>query len=642
MGHQKIFNVTRLLLMQMAMLLALYQVCRLLFVLVNHAYFPDLDPVRLMQLSFYGIRFDLSALCAINLLYVFLISLPLKVTTSIRYQHIAQRWFVFSNTLAFAFIFSDIAYFPYVRKRMSADVFHLIGKKSDFIDLLPSYLLSFWFVPLLLILFGMALHVWNLMLLKKHSTQQIAKFGFWNVLMWIIHTGLFLLAIRGGIQLKPIGNTNALLVASHSESAIVLNTPFTILHSFNQPEEQRLAYMTDEEMKKEIQPIKHFANRPAFKPYNVVMVILESFGKQYTGIGGRTSFTPFLDSLMQQSLVFTQAFANGHRSADGIPACVSGIPAFMDEPFTTSPYAANELESLPVLLKRKGYRTNFFHGGTNGTMSFDVYAKIAGFDVYHGRSEYGNDEDYDGSWGIWDEPFLQYFAGVCSREKQPFFNTIFTLSSHEPFHLPPSKASSDLASYQGIERGIRYTDMALMRFFETASRTAWYSNTLFVITADHNFLANTDPAGYYNHGVGLYSVPILFFKPGDPLMKGYSNRLTQQIDLLPGILDYLNYPDTFFAYGNSMFDSTATPFLFTQMNQHKQFYTDDIIIAADVNQPEMFYRFSSDSIMRNPLTDVSNAGVLNRYRAFHQLLQHTMIDNTQTANKFLKKRGADR
>src|SRR5690606_24672345 len=110
-----------------------------------------------------------------------------------------------------------------------------------------------------------------------------------------------------------------------------------------------------------------------FQDKNVVFIILESFSKEYTGLGGRTSYTPFLDSLMQHSFVCTNAYANALQSAKGIPAIISGVPSLMDEPITTSAYGTNKLTSLPALLRNKGYQTAFYHGGTNGTMGFDIY-----------------------------------------------------------------------------------------------------------------------------------------------------------------------------------------------------------------------------------------------------------------------------
>src|SRR5690606_39267322 len=128
-----------------------------------------------------------------------------------------------------------------------------------------------------------------------------------------------------------------------------------------------------------------------------------------TGLGDGVSYTPFLDSLAGEGMSFTNSYANGLRSAEGLRAIFSGIPSLMAEPFTTSVYSTNKITSIPGLLKTQRYHTSFSHGATNGSMSFDVFTRSAGVDHYYGRTEYNNDKDYDGNWGIYDEPFLQYF-----------------------------------------------------------------------------------------------------------------------------------------------------------------------------------------------------------------------------------------
>jgi hypothetical protein len=429
-------------------------------------------------------------------------------------------------------------------------------------------------------------------------------------------------------------NVSALLVASNEQTPLVLNTPFSILHSLGENKLEVLDFFTEKEIELRYHPIKNYA-RGLPQKNNVVVIILESFGKQYTGIGGRISYTPFLDSLMTKGKVFTNAFANAHRSADGIPAVLAGIPVFMEDSYMTSPYSNNTIEGLPALLKKVGYASSFYHGGTNGTMSFDVFAKSAGFDKYVGRWQYPKDKDYDGTWGIWDEPFLQFYANELEKGHQPFFSSVFTLSSHEPFRLPEQYQQSEFAKLEGIYKGVSYTDMALRKFFQTASTKRWYKNTLFVITADHNFLANHDSAGFYNGGMGLYSVPIVFFNPSDPSLQGVSREPMQQIDIMPSILDYLHYPADFFAYGNSAFDSTANHFAYIQTGEHHQMLEGHYLLTTDNLASSKVYDYSTDSLLRYPLQEDSlNSTAINHFKMFKQVLQNTLIQNKQTPKSY--------
>ncbi|MBK7763865.1 MAG: sulfatase-like hydrolase/transferase [Bacteroidetes bacterium] len=610
---------------------------RLLFFSINTSYFDELQVGRYFQLAGYALRFDLSTICTINLFYAFLMLIPFSFVSNKMYQFVLQILFVVSNVIALLFDIGDIAYFPYVRKRMSADVFDLMSKKSDFIDLLPSYLQSFWYIPILMLVFVFGFTYFNnkLIVSKHHITK--VNTGLMSWLMLLIALAVFIIAIRGGLQLKPILNSNARLVANNEEVPIVLNTPFSILHSFEQASLTRMNYYSETTLRKYFNPIHNYKREQPQK-MNVVLIILESFGKAYTGIGGRKSYTPCLDSLMRNGLVFSNAFANAHRSSDGVPACIAGIPAAMDEAFITSKYATNSFEALPNLLKPLGYSTSFFHGGTNGTMSFDIFCKSAGFDQYYGRTEYANDKDYDGTWGIWDEPYLQYFASTLGKQKQPFLSAVFTLSSHEPFTLPSSFHHNYIQSLRGIQRGIAYSDWALKNFFESASQTSWFKNTLFVITADHNFLAAKDDQGYYNAGMGLYAIPVLFYSPIDKNLMGNRREVFQQIDIMPTILDYLHYPQPFFAYGNSGFDSSRKPIVYTQMGSHTQMLIDNYLVTADNMVINGLYDFSRDSTMKNYLhMDSLDASLFPRFKAFKQLLNNTIIDNKQTAESFLVK-----
>lgn len=624
---------------QCLLLLGIYQASRLLFYGINYPYFSTLSLTRYVELAFYGLRFDLSTIFALNLPYIVLCLLPIAWLHQHKIYSTACRvLFLGVNLLALLFELSDIAYFPYVRKRMTADVFDLIGNKADFIDLLPSYLRTFWFVPLLVFVFAYLFFKVD----KKVSRYQEVHQGNSSFIKgfshWILVVALSILCIRGGWQLKPIINANARLVASNEESPLVVNTVFSLLHSVGQNELKPLQYFSEKELAAYHNPVRQYAHNLPFRKMNVVMILLESFGKGFTGIGGRTSYTPFLDSLMGKGFVFTQAFANAHRSADGIPACVAGIPTCMNEPFMSSAYAGNAIESLPSSLKKMGYVSSFYHGGTNGTMGFDIFSQSAGFDQYIGRTEYAHDEDYDGTWGIWDEPFLQFVAKSLGKEKRPFFSTVFTLSSHEPFHLPKAYEHQEMGRLKGIYRGIAYSDHALQAFFETASKTDWYQNTLFVITADHNFLAYHDPLQYYNAGLGLYAIPVIFYAPGDTQLKGEYRQHFQQIDIMPSVLDYLHFPYPFFAFGQSAFDQHAHRFVYTQMDGHSQLLWNHYVVTADDTLVNGLFDFSKDSLMQHHIHNDSIKHLLvPAWKAFTQRVNNAFVENKQTLNHFLLK-----
>jgi phosphoglycerol transferase MdoB-like AlkP superfamily enzyme len=473
------------------------------------------------------------------------------------------------------------------------------GIGNDLGRLLPLFLRDYWYVFLI-----WALLTWLLLAGYKKTGEPEAL--SWNgrqylrqTLILVLNSALAIVIYRGGFQLRPIGIANAGEYVESKYVPIVLNTPFSILKTLEVRGIEPSIYFTDEaEMKKLYNPY-HKAETGEFRKLNIFIIALESFSKEYVGSlnGKKQGYTPFLDSLISQSLVFTNAFANGKKSIEGIPAMVAGIPSWSDEPFITSRYGNNQITSLANLLKTEGYSTSFFHGGTNGTMGFDAFAGMAGYDHYYGRTEYNNEKDYDGNWGIWDEEFLQYTAGMVDKQPQPFFTTLFTLTSHHPYALPGKYKNRFKEGLLEIHKTIRYSDYALKEFFETASRMPWFQNTLFVLAADHTGISN-DP--FFANRLGNFSIPVVYYLPGSNL-KGMDSTFTQQIDIMPTILDYINYPKPYFAFGNSALDTTSPHFALMYNNGCHELTENYYISQFARGRETDLYNFRNDSTLKTDL-----------------------------------------
>lgn len=583
----------------------------------------------------YALRFDLSAIVTINILYISLYLLPFSWTNLPTFKKGLHFLFLVTNIIPLLFDLADIGYFPYVRRRMGIEVFSMIGRKSDFIDLLPAYIREFWYVSILVIIVPILFILLNQYISSRKEKSNV-KLSSIDWLLWLGSLAFSILLIRGGVQLKPITTHTALLYTSSKNAVLIYSTPFSIIHSVELGKPIQSYHFTENSAALQKIPLLKNYPIPAFTqaPKNVVIIVLESFGKSYTGAGGRVSYTPFLDSLMQKSMVCSRAFANGHTSAMGIPAIFSGIPAFMNADFISSPYANNQIDALPGLLAKRGFTTSFFHGGTNGTMGFDVFAHHAGFDFYFGRTEYANDHDFDGTWGIWDEPYLQYVQNTLSATKEPFMAGVFTLSSHEPFSLPDNFSDLTIKDLRSIYRGVRYTDQALKKFFASASQTKWFSHTLFVITADHNFLVCQDKLGYYNNKIGLYAIPLIYYYPA-AIPPSVNHTLTQQLDIMPTVMHFLGMPDTFFAYGNSIFDTSVNRTWYAYLDGLNSFQFNQWATQTHDSVTHLVYNTMSDSLLNSPiLNDSIKTQVNNYYQAYIQLLHQTLLQNASSRQTF--------
>jgi phosphoglycerol transferase MdoB-like AlkP superfamily enzyme len=229
------------------------------------------------------------------------------------------------------------------------------------------------------------------------------------------------------------------------------------------------------------------------------------------------------------------------------------------------------------------------------------YALTSGFTDYYGRTEYNNDNDFDGHWGIWDEEFLQYFAQTLSTFEQPFASGIFTLSSHHPFDVPKRYKDWFSEGKAPIHRGIEYSDYALRRFFETASRKPWFENTLFVITADHT---NQSVLKEYQTESGLFAVPILFYQPNS-VLKGYvDTAIAQQIDIMPTILGYLGYDKPYISFGCDLLQtSPENTFAVNYLNGTYQYFKGDYLLQFNGEKTTAIYNFKTDVFSKNNLSE---------------------------------------
>jgi len=612
-------------------LLLIYAICRVLFYVFNYSYFSELSIGSFVYLLIISLRFDLSVIVLSNSVFILVYLWPAKFRERNGYRVFLKGLFYIVNSIAILANCIDLAYFRFTLKRTTADAFHFFGGKigNDLATLMPVFLKDYWYIFILWILLSILLiflykRTENTRIVVSWTQEEFRKQT--NVFLFI--SAIAVLAYRGGFQLKPIRAIDAGEYTSVKNIPFVTSTPFTILKTLDVPTIQPVIYFTDvAQVKRLYNPIKQ-AQSGGFKKSNVFIIILESFSKEYVGAlnGKKEGYTPFLDSLIAESLTFTNAYANAKRSIEGIPAVVAGIPSWMNEPYITSMYGSNQINSLPNLLKQEGYYSAFFHGGTNGTMGFDAFASLAGYDHYFGRNEYNNNKDFDGSWGIWDEEFLQYSISTMSQHPQPFLATVFTLSSHHPYSIPGKYKGKFKEGHLPIHISVRYTDYALRRFFESAKKTTWFTNTLFVLVADHTSISDD---AYYTNKVGSNAIPIIFYA-GDRSLKSMDSTFTQQIDIMPSVLDYLHYPSPYYGFGNSVFDTTQSHFVFTYNNDEFQLIENNYSFGFNGQKATDLFQINSDSLLQHNLVGLDTARTRKMEqtsKAIIQTFQQALINN---------------
>ncbi len=620
------------LLKKIGLLLFLYTICRLLFYWFNYFYFSDISFGQILLILLSGLRFDLSVIILSNSIFILLYLLPLAFREHLFYRKLLLFLFILVNSTAILANCIDLIYFQFTMKRTTADVFNFFNGEmgNDLGRLLPLFLKDYWYMFLIwIVLSFLAFYLYRK--LDKNAPLTWSRNVYLKQLgVYVLAIGLCIMGYRGGLQLIPINSVDAGKHTAAKNIPLVISTPFSILKTLDLQTIEAKVFFKDEAELLSIYNPYHKGDTGEFKKINVFVISLESFSKEYVGaINGRNSdCTPFLDSLIGHSLTFVNAFSNGKTSIQGIPAILSSTPTWMNEPYLTSPYGSNQIASIAGLLKKQGYSTSFFHGGTNGTMNFDGYSNVAEFDSYYGRTEYNNENDYDGNWGIWDEEFMQYTANTINQKKEPFFATLFTLSSHHPYPIPQKHKNRFKEGKLPIEKSISYSDYALRRFFETAQKMPWFKNTLFVLVADHTGVTSDQ---FYQNKIGNNAIPLLFYMNGSNL-KGLDSTITQQIDIQPSIMDYINYPSNYFSFGNSVFDSTADHYSFAYNGGDASYFIIEGNYAMSFanGKGKELYNYPKDSLLTQNILDKHTELVKKleqRTKAIVQTYQQSLINN---------------
>ena len=613
---------------------ATYMLARIIYLLVNYSYFSQgLTFSHLMELLGGGLMFDTTAILVTHIPYILLMLLT-------PWQRVSKYYFLIVNALALALNMADAVYFRYTMRRTTTTVFGEFQNEDNLGSIIGTEFLNHWYLVL-----GFALMVWLLWRLYVKAGVRSQNGCWWQyalvqVGMLAVFVPFIIAGIRGGFTtaVRPITISNAnQYVDRPIEAALVLNTPFSLYRSIGKNVFTVPHYFSDSQELASVYSPVHLPSStlsPETAKKNVVILIVESFGREYIGALNKTldegkyqGYTPCVDTLIAHSTTFCYSFCNGRKSIDGMPSILCSIPMFV-EPFILTPSSMNDFTGLAGILANEGYQTAFFHGAQNGSMGFEAFARKTGFQHYYGRTEYeaahGTD-DFDGTWAIWDEPFLQYYAEEMSRMQQPFMTAVFTASSHHPFVVPEQYSKQFPDEGLEIHKCIRYTDQAIGRFFQTASKQPWFQNTLFVLTSDHT---NMSSHAEYQTDLGGFCSPIIIYDPSKP--EGtMQDKVAQQIDILPTVLGLLGYQKPYLAFGIDVLNTPADDcWAVNYLNGIYQYVRYGYVLQFDGTKTKAVYRLDDRLMQNNIMGKVNMQAQMEReVKAIVQQYMERMTQN---------------
>ena len=597
-----------------------WMLSRVAFFAENWSTFAPYMSWSLFKTMLHGaLVFDTSALLYINSIYLVLMLLPLHIKERPGFHKMLRWLFVVTNGVALASNLMDAVYFQYTGRRSTVTVFTEFAAEGNITSIILSEFLRHWYLVLAFI--ALVFLLWRC---YTRPRLEVYRFGshyyISQTIALLVMIPLAIVGIRGSVTAgtRPITISNAnQFVNRPVEASVVLNTPFSMIRSIGKKPFVTPGYMTPEQMQAIYSPLHNHpvVDALSHKGKNVVILIVESMGKEYIGSlntdldeGHYKGYMPFIDSLVPQSLTFKYSYANGRISMDAMPSILSGLP-MMVESFFLTPASLNDVDGISSMLGREGYSTAFFHGGHNISMGFSAYAHSIGYERYYGLDEYcqspdyGGMQDWDGKWAIWDEPFLQFTLDGIGQMRQPFLATVFTASSHHPYNVPEQyRDSLRDEGGQPIHKCVRYTDLALRRFFERASHEPWYGNTIFVLVADHTNLSSHD---VYKTDLGLYSIPIIFYTPDGSLAPALRDDIiVQQTDITPTLLHLLGYDKPYLAFGDDILAADpAGTWAFSYNAGIYQLIQGDLMLQFDGEKTTAVYRFKTDKLLKTNLVN---------------------------------------
>ena len=517
---------------QMLFAFGILSISRLVWFVANVFWLPPIGIDEYIYAHLVGIYFDIPVVIGLFLpVWIWVI---FGHSWRDRFPAINRILFVISSMTVLIFNGIDTGYSQVTAKRSGYELFDILG---DDANRFAPYIIDNWYIILGLAAMGYFIYRW--VPIRGHYPDiNFRMRPLRGLIATLTFAAICLLGFRGGFQLRPLRAIDASNFVQPEIAPLVTSTPLQIISTWKRNGLPNFEFdiqfpansAITSEPKTSASQHWLFDNSTALSPFpmsrtlgggwvqpNIVVIVVESLARDYTGFGNGTQFTPYLDRLAADpnTLYFPYCYANGTKSIEMVPSIFCGMPSLMSEFYVTSAYASNKVNNAYKLAK--GYKTAFFHGSNNGTMGFQSFLKQTGLQQYHGIDQYPSDlyqRDFDGNWGIFDEPYLQHFIrcmDTMNDGKQPVFASVFTLSSHHPYTIPKPYLNKLPGTPETVQHTIAYADIALQKFFQTAATKPWFNNTVFVITGDHT--SHSDKEYFYSQS-GHYEVPFLIYAPG--------------------------------------------------------------------------------------------------------------------------------
>ncbi|MCE7068456.1 LTA synthase family protein [Dyadobacter sp. CY326] len=543
----------------------LFQFFRIIFLAYHYKKTLELPPALWVKSAMHGLQMDISFAA-----YTLLIPGLLMVFTARKWAWYGRTLAIFSTVIAFVItllVVTDLELFKAWGFRIDGTSLHYLATPTEAFASMGAAPV----VPLLLLfacLFFLVLKL--LQTIVKRSTAAFDKTSFiYTIPVFLILTASLIIPIRGGLQLAPMNESAVFFSDKSFANYAAVNVPWNYMSSLlNATYSKKNPFLYFDE--KEADRMTHSLYKSDSTStlivksgkINVVVIIWESFtSKVVGGLNGVKNVTPQFDQLAREGMLFTNVYASGNRSDKGMVAILSGYPAQPTHSIIKIPKKTMTLPSLPKVFRQNGWHTTFYYGGETEFANMKSYFLQQDFDQIIDKNDFDK-KNMNSKWGAHDHIVLNRLLTDLDNQRQPFFSTLFTLSSHEPFEVPVKTEIPGSDAEHLFLNAHHYTDASIGEFIRKAKLKPWWDNTLVIIIADHGHpLPETDKSK-----PAEFKIPMLWL--GGALEKQASkvDSLSSQTDLAATLLNQLHLPSGSFTWSNDVFGKNRTPFAYFAFN----------------------------------------------------------------------------
>ena len=358
--------------------------------------------------------------------------------------------------------------------------------------------------------------------------------------------------------------------------------------------------------------VRRITSETGVSKKNIVLITVESLSADFlTRYGSVDGITPNLDTLMERSLVFDNLFATGNRTVRGLEAVTLCIPPSSGESLVKRPDCSGFFSTGDVL-RNQGYTTAFIYGGDSYFDNMGAFFSGCGYEIVD-KKDYDKDAIlFSNIWGTSDEDSYREAMKRFDNADGPFFAHIMTISNHRPYTYPDGRIPGNPMTRKAA---VQYTDYAIGQFLAEASGHPWFSETVFVILADHC----ASSAGKTSLPLDCYHIPALIYSPGfiEPRVV---EKTCSQIDLMPTLFSLLGFSYDSRFYGQDILSDDFRERAFMATYQDLGFYADGILtVLSPVRRIQQFSVSRSDGweFSEEPM-DVLDETVLKEAQAYYQ------------------------